>query len=181
MEGYIGQILMFAGNFAPRDWALCDGQLISISQNQSLFAIVGTTYGGDGRTTFALPDLRGRAPTHAGNGPGLSEMRLGQHGGSETNTLKENQMPSHTHNVTASAKCVNSGGNTTTPVENNWASDAAGSSATYSNAEANAEMNAETITVQEQNKGESKPINNLQPYLTVNYIICTDGLFPSRS
>ena len=93
MEGYIGQIMMFGGNFAPRDWALCNGQLLPISQNSALFSILGTTYGGDGRTNFALPDLRGRAPVHAGNGPGLTTRSLGQKSGSETNSLSENQMP----------------------------------------------------------------------------------------
>ena len=94
MEPFIGQVIAFGGNFAPRGWAFCDGQLLAISQNTALFSILGTIYGGDGRTTFALPDLRGRATVHPGNGPGLSSRRLGEKGGSETNTLTTNQLPS---------------------------------------------------------------------------------------
>ena len=90
---------MFAGNFAPRSWAFCDGQLLPIAQNQALFSILGTTYGGDGRTTFALPDLRGRAAIHPGTGPGLSNRQLGERGGSETNTLTLPQLPTHTHTI----------------------------------------------------------------------------------
>ncbi|MEM8909888.1 MAG: tail fiber protein, partial [Bacteroidota bacterium] len=97
MEPFIGQIMMFGGNFAPRGWALCNGQLMPISQNQALFSLLGTTYGGDGRTTFALPDLRGRAAMHAGHGPGLTDRRLGQRSGTETNTMNTLQMPSHSH------------------------------------------------------------------------------------
>jgi microcystin-dependent protein len=95
MNPFIGLICMFGGNFAPRGWAFCDGQLLSIAQNTALFSILGTTYGGDGRTTFALPDLRGRVAMHPGNGPGLSPKSLGQRGGTETNTLNQLQLPSH--------------------------------------------------------------------------------------
>jgi microcystin-dependent protein len=98
-EPFIGEIRMFGGTFAPRGWALCDGQLLSISTYTSLFSILGTTYGGDGRTTFALPDLRGRAPIHAGTGPGLSPKTLGQKGGTQTETLSIVQMPSHNHTI----------------------------------------------------------------------------------
>ncbi|MFY1113097.1 MAG: tail fiber protein, partial [Methanosarcinaceae archaeon] len=98
-EPFIGEIRMFAGNFAPRGWAFCDGQLLPISQNTALFSILGTTYGGDGRTTFGLPDLRGRVPVHAGSGPGLSTVRLGDTGGAETVTLSQAQMPSHNHTI----------------------------------------------------------------------------------
>lgn len=100
MEPFLGQITMFAGNFAPRSWAFCNGQLLSIAQNQALFSILGTTYGGDGRTTFALPDLRGRAAMHAGTGPGLSTRKLGQRFGTETNTMTINTMPQHNHLAT---------------------------------------------------------------------------------
>ena len=99
-EPFIGQIQPFAFNFAPRNWALCDGQLLPISQNTALFSLIGTTYGGDGRTTFGLPDLRGRVPIHQGHGPGLSSYVIGQTGGSATNTLTQAQMPSHTHTAT---------------------------------------------------------------------------------
>ena len=181
MEGYIGQILMFGGNFAPRNWALCDGQLLSISQNSDLFSILGVTYGGDGRTTFALPDLRGRAPVHAGHGPGLSSRSLGQKSGSEDNTLTENQMPAHNHQVTATAKCLAAGGNSDTPVGNVLAKDAAGAAVTYSTSAPDQSMDASTIEVQQQTKGANQSINNMQPFLAVNYIICTDGLYPSRN
>ena len=98
-EPFIAEIIMFAGNFAPRGWALCDGQLLPISQNSALFSILGTTYGGDGRTTFGLPDLRGRSPMHEGSGPGLSSRTLGSKTGSESNILNTNQLPSHTHTI----------------------------------------------------------------------------------
>ena len=96
-EPFVGEIRMFAGNFAPRGWAFCDGQLLAVSQNDALFSLLGTIYGGDGRTTFGLPDMRGRIPIHAGHGPGLSERRLGAKGGAEQVTLTVNQMPSHGH------------------------------------------------------------------------------------
>ena len=100
-EPFVGEIRMFAGNFAPRGFAFCDGQLLAISQNDALFALLGTTYGGDGRTTFALPDLRGRVPVHAGSGPGLTRRTLGQRAGSEQETLTLSQIPAHNHNMRA--------------------------------------------------------------------------------
>ena len=106
MEGTIGEIRGFGGNFAPRAWAFCNGQLLSIAQNQALFSILGTTYGGDGRTTFGLPDLRGRMPIGAGTGPGLSTRKLGARSGTDTVTLTRNQIPSHTHTVTNSLSGV---------------------------------------------------------------------------
>ncbi|WP_220719776.1 phage tail protein [Agarivorans litoreus] len=181
MEGYIGQMIIFAGNFAPRDWQFCHGQLLSIASNQSLFAIIGTIYGGDGRTSFALPDLRGRAPVSAGQGQSLSQYPLGQHGGSESNILNEHQMPSHNHQVTAKAKCLNGSGNVQTPVGAVWANDASASSISYSNSVANAEMEASAIEISQQNKGSNSAVNNMQPYLAVNYIICVNGIFPSRN
>ena len=96
-EPFVGEIRMFAGNFAPRGWSLCDGQLVAVSQNDALFSLLGTIYGGDGRTTFGLPDMRGRIPIHAGTGPGLSQRRLGAKGGTERETITVTQMPSHTH------------------------------------------------------------------------------------
>src|SRR4051812_1587744 len=100
-EPYIGEIMMFAGNFAPRGWALCDGSLLSISQNTALFSILGTTFGGNGQTTFGLPDLRGRLPMHPGQGPGRTGRTLGESGGAETVTLNTTQMPAHTHTASA--------------------------------------------------------------------------------
>jgi len=181
MEAFIGQILMFGGNFAPRGWALCDGQLLSISSNSALFAILGTTYGGDGRTTFGLPDLRGRVAMHAGSGPGLTPRALGSEGGSQSNTLAQGNLPAHNHSVSALAKCKGGAGNANTAVGNVWSNDAGVSSATYSNAGADADMAAGAINVQEANVGNNQPLNNIQPFQVVNYIIALQGVFPSRN
>jgi microcystin-dependent protein len=172
-EPFIGQIVMFGGNFAPRNWALCDGQLLPISQNSALFSLLGTTYGGDGRTTFGLPDLRGRVAMHAGNGPGLSPRGLGQKGGSETQTLNVSQIPSHNH----SAQCVGPAGNSNDAVGNVWADDAGVSSGTYSSGPPTATMSSAAIG----NAGGSGPHNNVQPFQCVNYIIALFGTFPSRN
>ncbi|NJX16095.1 phage tail protein [Tamlana crocina] len=163
---------MFAGNFAPRSWALCDGQLLAISQYQALFSILGTTYGGDGRTTFALPDLRGRVAIHPGSGPGLSTYRQGSKGGTETNTLTVSQMPPHSHTVNA----VVEDGNQSVPTGNLPAGTKA-LDKEYSDAAANTTMNSTMIG----NSGGGQPVNNIQPYGTVNYIICLQGIFPSRN
>ncbi|WP_342448689.1 tail fiber protein [Tamlana crocina] len=171
-EGFIGEIRMFAGNFAPRSWALCDGQLLAISQYQALFSILGTTYGGDGRTTFALPDLRGRVAIHPGSGPGLSTYRQGSKGGTETNTLTVSQMPPHSHTVNA----VVEDGNQSVPTGNLPAGTKA-LDKEYSDAAANTTMNSTMIG----NSGGGQPVNNIQPYGTVNYIICLQGIFPSRN
>ena len=170
--GYIGEIRMFAGNFAPRDWALCDGQLLPISQHSALFSILGTMYGGDGRTTFALPDLRGRVAIHPGQGPGLSYYNQGAIGGSETNTLTTNQLPSHNHSVNA----VTATGNQTSPT-GNLVADSGLFDNEYSNANADTTLKSTMIG----NTGGGQPVNNIQPYGTVNYIICLQGVYPSRS
>lgn len=167
-EPFIGQITLFAGNFAPRSWAFCDGQLLPISQNQALFSILGTTYGGDGRTTFALPDLRGRVPIHAGQGPGLSPMQLGQRAGSETNTLSVQQLPSHSHPLNSKEE-----GNSDSPVGTFIAGD--GSNSFGSSADK--QMSSTAVGA----VGGNQPVNNMQPYLAVNYIIALFGIFPSRN
>lgn len=166
MEGTIGEIRLFAGNFAPRAWAFCDGQLISIAQNTALFSILGTTYGGDGRTTFALPDLRGRAPIHAGHGPGLSDYRLGQRSGAETVTLTVNQMPSHNHPVSTSSEDA----------------DAKLPSAGFlTNGGAYARQATQTaLPAYIGNVGGNQPVSVIQPVAVLNYIICMQGIFPSR-
>jgi len=170
-EGFIGQIVMFAGNFAPRSWALCDGQLISISQNTALFSILGTTYGGDGETTFALPDLRGRVAIHKGQGPGLSNYTLGQRGGAETVTLTTQQMPSHNHGIMG----TNSNGDQETPGGAVPARKARADD--YKFAAPDVAMHASMVA----NAGGGQSHPNIQPYLAVNYIIALFGVFPSQN
>jgi microcystin-dependent protein len=170
MEPFIGEIIMFGGNFAPRGWALCDGQLLSISSNSALFSILGTTYGGDGRTTFGLPDLRGRVPMHAGNGPGLEPRNLGQKGGAQSNALDINNMPGHNHNVMV----TNAEANQASPVGHALASPTEDVLA-YSDAAASATGNAVS------NTGGGQPFTNEQPYQCVNFIIALVGVFPSRN
>ena len=171
-ETFIGEIKMFAGNFAPRGWAFCDGQLLPIAQHSALFSILGTIYGGDGRTTFALPDLRGRVAIHPGHGPGLSDYRQGTTGGTESNTLTVNQIPSHTHTVNAVAE----DGNQSVPT-NHLPAGTKVLDQEYSDADATTTMKSTMIN----NTGGGLPVNNIQPYGTVNYIICLEGIYPSRS
>ena len=187
MDPLMGQITLFAGNFAPRNWAFCDGQLLAISQNSALFSILGTTYGGDGRTTFALPDLRGRAPIHAGTGPGLTPRNLGSRSGIEENVLNVNQLPSHNHLATNDLKV--SSGNATQQIATAGSSIATpgspggrGFDATYGFNQTTPDVSLNSggpITT--GNTGSNLPINNMQPYLTINYIIALQGIFPSRN
>lgn len=171
-EGFIGEIRMFAGNFAPRGWAFCEGQLLAVSSNEALFSILGTTYGGDGRTTFGLPDLRGRVPIHAGTGPGLSTRQLGSRSGSETNILSVNNLPSHSHTVNA----VSEDGNQSLPTGNLPAGTKL-LDKEYSDATGNTTMSASMLN----NTGNNQAVNNMQPYLTIHYIIATTGVYPSRN
>jgi len=180
-DPFVGEIRAFGFNFAPRGWALCQGQLLSIASNTALFSLLGTTYGGDGRSTFALPDLRGRAAMSLGNGPGLTPRTIGQKSGFETNTLNENQMPAHNHAITAMAKCKGGAGNANTAVGNVWSNDAGVSSATYSNAGADADMAAGAVTAESANTGANQAVNNMQPFLVVNYCIALVGTYPSRN
>ncbi len=172
MDPFIGQIIMFGGNFAPRGWALCDGQLLQISQFQALFSILGTTYGGDGRTTFGLPDLRGRVSVHPGNGPGLSSYNLGQKGGAEQVTLNTTQIPAHNHLVS----CVSANGNQGAPAGHIPAGESVAAASVWSDANADGTMKSSMI----QNTGGNKQHENRQPYQAVNYIIALTGVFPSR-
>lgn len=176
-EPFIAEIRIFAGNFAPRSWAFCDGQLLPIANNTALFSLIGTTYGGDGRTTTALPNLQGRAPMHPGRGPGLTSRRLGQRVGVETVTLNESQIPSHSHTLRLDASGSNAvhGPSNTTSLAN---SRPAGMNLYQSNTTANlVDMSSSTLST----TGGSQSHNNIQPYLTLNFIIALQGLYPSRS
>ena len=190
MEGTIGEIRMFAGNFAPRNWALCQGQLMSISQNTALFSILGTTYGGNGQTTFALPDLRGRAPIGQGQGPGLTNISLGEVSGTETVTLLTTQMPAHTHTATATVTgtetpgCFEDNGTTDSPAGAYPAISPSGANnyrtGTPDGAMGSSNISA-TATVTIGISGNSQPVPIRNPYLGMNYIICLFGIFPSRN
>lgn len=180
-EPFIAEIRIFAGNFAPRGWAFCNGQLLPISQNTALFSILGTTYGGDGRTSFGLPDLRGRVAMHQGTGPGLTNRRLGERGGSETTVLTQAQLPAHTHAATSVANAVGPAGNSNDAIGNFWADDFGVSSGTYHSGPATGQMNAGAVTTTIANTGGGQAFNNMQPFLTVNYIIALVGIFPSRN
>jgi microcystin-dependent protein len=171
---FIGQIDMFAGNFAPRDYAFCSGQLLAISQNNALFALLGTTYGGDGVSTFALPDLRGRVPVHFGQGPGLSNYSLGQHTGTESVTLISTQLPLHSHSLVAGA--TDAPATATDPAGRVFAVPTDGNQAYGA---ANGSMGAGGITLAVD--GGNQPHSNLQPFLCINFIICLFGIFPSRN
>jgi microcystin-dependent protein len=172
-EPFIGQITLFAGNFAPRGWAFCQGQILAIAQNTALFSILGTTYGGNGTTTFALPDLRGRVAIQQGQGPGLPPYQLGQVGGEPTVTLTTNQMPMHNHTLNVDPNS----GDQITPQGHVLAAEASGAAAVYSAAQPAAAMNPAAIGM----AGGNQPHDNMQPYLALNYIIATAGVFPSRN
>jgi len=189
-EPFIGQIILVGFNFAPRNYALCNGQLMSIAQNTALFSLLGTTYGGDGQTTFGLPDLRGRVPIHQGQGPGLTNRTMGEINGSENITLLASQMPAHTHAVTltnlAGTTHVKAGaGNQRGPAGNVLAAEAAGVTATYSNQLADATMATGAVTVDgtatTAPAGSNVPVQILTPSLTMNYCIALFGIFPSRN
>lgn len=171
MDPYIGEIRIFAGNFAPNGWALCNGQLMPIASNTPLFSILGTTYGGDGKTTFALPNLMGRAPLHAGAGPGLTPRTLGEMDGEASVTLLTTQMPAHTHAVSCA-----SAANQDAPTNAVWAGTGRGGGNVYATSADGAMLSPQTVTP----VGESMPHNNMQPYLGMNYIIALQGVFPPR-
>ena len=168
-EPFVGEIRMFAGNFAPRGWAFCDGQLLAVSQNDALFSLLGTIYGGDGRTTFGLPDLRGRIPIHAGQGPGLSERRLGSKAGAENVTLTVNQLPSHRHDWRASTDLAST---------RDTANAVLGQSVPDIYTTRSAPINLNSATV--GNVGGSRSHTNLMPFLCVHFIIALVGIYPSR-
>lgn len=172
-EPYLGVIFLFAGNFAPRGFQLCQGQLLSIAQNTALFSILGTTYGGNGQTTFALPDLRGRAPIGAGQGPGLPNYTQGEATGSPTVTVLNSNMPAHNHLVYASQNA-----DTTNPQSDFFGNDSRGTPVNiYNSTTDGSTMNPGTLSV----AGGSQPLSIQNPILAVNYIIAVEGLFPSRN
>lgn len=191
MEPFIGEIKMFGGNFAPRGYAFCMGQTLSIAQNTALFSLLGTTYGGNGQTTFALPDLRGRSPVGQFQGPGLSPIVLGEVGGAENVTLVQSQMPTHTHVATGSCT-VSAAGTPTSPALAPTPTNAVlggslggspAAAAIWSSAMKDPVplANPSTVAVTVQPAGGSQPVPIRSPYLGINFIIALEGIFPSRN
>lgn len=178
MEGTIGYIKMFAGNFAPRNWSYCQGQTIAIASNTALFSILGTTYGGNGTTTFQLPDLQGRVPIGQGTGPGLSTISLGQKAGVNSVTLTTNNLPQHIHGLSAAQIRVNNVSETTSPV----GSVLGNSPSNYAEGfGSNQFLAAGSLTGTTDNAGSGLPLNITNPYLGMNYVICQFGIFPARN
>lgn len=168
-EPFVGEIRMFAGNFAPRGWAFCDGQLLSVSENDVLFSLLGTIYGGDGTTTFALPDLRGRVPVHAGQGPGLSQRNLGDRFGVEAVTLTGDQIPGHEHQPAGTGAAASS----RFPEGNVWAE---APNAVYRQDTPDQAMAANLV----EQAGGDQGHNNMMPFLGVHFVIALFGIYPSR-
>lgn len=190
MENYLGEIRIVSFNFAPRGWALCAGQILSIAQNQALFSILGTTYGGNGINTFALPDLRGRGPIHWGQGPGLASVTLGEAAGSAAVTLIATQVPAHTHpatfhNSTADIQGSAFDADSASP-EGGYFAVPSGTTDKMYGAQANGKLSFSgefqaTGTGTLSNGGGNQPHNNMMPYLTLNFIIALQGVFPSQN
>ncbi|HMQ49846.1 MAG TPA: tail fiber protein [Saprospiraceae bacterium] len=175
MEAIIGQIQPFGFNFAPKNWAFCDGQLISISTNSALFSLLGTIYGGDGQTTFALPDLRGRTALHQGSGPGIDSTKIGTKGGSNSTTLSTATIPSHTHAIQLPVN--NGAGGTDEPAGAYLAASPSGDAfagAPGTNQFYGSGINSATT-------GSNVPFSNMQPYLVINFCIALYGIYPSRN
>jgi len=170
---FVGEIRMFAGNFAPRSWAFCDGQLLAINQNDALFSLFGTFYGGDGRTTFGLPDLRGRVPIHRGTGPGLTPRSQGHKAGTETATASVGQLPSHTHTMQGSSDF----GGDTSPANNVPATGSGVNLYSTDSAATVVSMNAAVVSP----TGGGQAHANVMPFLCVNFIVALFGVFPSRN
>jgi len=165
---FLGELRVVAYTFAPRGWAMCNGQMLPINQNQALFSILGTTYGGNGQTNFALPNFQGRAPIHPGG-----SFVLGQSGGEQNHDLTLNEIPQHRHSVNGSS----GNGNTQTAKGNTWAVEGSNTTFIYSNEPASALMGGNAIAV----AGGGQPHNNMQPYLVLNFVIALQGIFPSRN
>lgn len=182
MEPFIGQVMLFAGNFAPRGWAFCHGQLLPISGNEALFSLIGTTYGGDGRTTFGLPDLQGRSVVGTGNGPGLTPTPWGARGGAESHTLNVLEMPSHNHMVgtlSGTIGCNEEDGTTDEPTGNTFG---VSSNGTPYNADANDRTLGQVVMSGETAlQGGNRSFGIRNPFLSMNYVIALQGIYPSRS
>lgn len=178
MEGTIGEIRMFAANFAPTTWAYCNGQLMPIAQNQALFSILGTTYGGNGVQNFALPNMQSRVAIGTGNGPGLTPVQLGEMKGIESNTITASNIPSHTHVIAGAAKMLTTtvSANAETPGGNYFANDG---SAKYKTT-GTGTLTPATVAVGLGASGGT-PVANITPYTAISYIICLAGIFPSRN
>lgn len=172
MDPFLAEVRIFTGNFAPKGWASCDGQILPLSQNTALFSLLGTTYGGDGKSTFALPNLSGRAPLHAGQSPGLSEYFLGEQGGSQSVTLVVSEIPAHNHNIVS----VNDVGDTNQAAGNGIARSSG--AAVYGPA-GPAQVNMAPTALGAT--GISSAHNNMQPYLPLYFIIAMQGVYPPRS
>jgi microcystin-dependent protein len=187
MEGYYGEIRMFCGDYAPRNWMLCEGQILDIAQHSPLYALLGATFGGNGTTTFGLPDLRGRCAIGIGQGPGLSHYRWGQQVGFELSQLTNASMPAHAHeampNLTGKIRCNDQASDHESPVGNTLAVYKEQKNA-YNTQEPDADMHDNTVkvqgTIQLSDAGGSQPHPNMQPSLGINYIICTQGEWPPR-
>jgi microcystin-dependent protein len=171
-DPFVAEIRIFPFNFAPKGWAFCDGQILPLSQNTALFSLLGTTYGGDGKSNFALPNMQGNAPMHPGQGPGLSLHDLGETGGSETVSLLESEIPSHSHTLKADVLDIAD----TNAVSPN-ASLALSSGGTLYQSASNGAMSDNAITP----AGGDQPHNNMQPYLTLNFCIALQGVYPPRT
>jgi microcystin-dependent protein len=171
-DPFVAEIRIFPFNFAPKGWAFCDGQLLPLSQNTALFSLLGTTYGGDGRSTFALPDLQGSAPMHPGQGPGLSLHDLGEVGGAATTTLLQSEIPAHSHQSRSDTIDL-----ADTNVPNPNATFAQSAGGTLYQAASNTQLAPQALAP----AGSGQPHNNLQPYLTLNFNIALQGVFPPRS
>jgi microcystin-dependent protein len=183
MEPFIGQIMMFGGNFAPAGWAFCDGRILNIKDHPALFSVIGAIYGGDGRTNFALPDLRGRVPLHPNNSEDLSYRKLGEKSGTEFVTLNESEMPTHEHTGLGTINANNEQAITqskSNSPENSYPSPLPESILGYSN-ETNTQMMTGGVNVKISSSGGSKPHTNMQPFLCINFIIAIKGTFPKRS
>ena len=183
MEPFIGEIKMFAGNFAPRGWALCDGQLLTVSQNDALFSLFGTIYGGDGRTTFGLPDMRGRVPLHQGQGNGLSGRSIGSKVGTETETLTINSMPPHQHTFQATNDPADAGYPAAAVVANTDTSSVYYKEQPDENNVTLPDLDPDTVMPNNtlSNTGSGQAHNNLMPFQCINYIVALIGIYPSRT